>query len=240
MLLFSSLFNFHLVTVEEVSSCGESEWMWGIMGMFCHLVVGNCFHFTQCVLDQQQTLTKVNIRSISTSFKNLCWCLHDAETGKNEFINWNKNEGYDFKLWCLPSVFHHSLTCRHVSHRRTTWRPGGRQQHAHRPLCWGTRLLPLARTKSLIKGKSISMLLTPRCFSSCFRAVMCWQLRAVSIHFTSLRCLAQRSYSFRIRKWELETSFTWPFLSCTQQTQLLYDYIFTQSREWEQFWTSFS
>lgn len=110
----------------------------------------------------------------------------------------------------------------------------------HTGHCWGTRLLPLVRTKTLIKGKSISMLLTPRCFSSCFRAVMCCQLRVVSIHFTSLRCLAQRSCSFRISKWELETSFTWPFLSCTQQTQLLYDYIFTQNREWEQFWTRFS
>lgn len=126
MLLFSSLFNFQLVTGEEVS-CGEAEWMWDIMGMFCHLIIGNCFHFTQCALDQRQTFTRVNVSSMSTSFKNLCWCLHHAETGENEFISWNRNEGYDFKLWCLPPVLQQSLTARHGSPRRTIWRLGGTQ-----------------------------------------------------------------------------------------------------------------
>lgn len=165
------------MTTEGVSSY---EWVnVRYNGCFWHLMFGNWFNFTQFVIDQR--LNRVNISYISTSSKILSWCLHNTEPSKNEWIR--SNEEYDFKLWCLLSAFHHSAP-RHTTTGEPSehWDAPGDGQEAHRPLCWDTCLFPLARTRHLIKWKSISMLLTPCCFSSWFKAVMYWQLRVVSIH----------------------------------------------------------
>ena len=226
------LFNFHLMTTKE-ASCGAGWMNVSYNGCVLPLDCWDYFYFTQCVLDQQHMLTRENRRSISTSFRNLVWCLHHTESGKNELINSNKNEGYDFKLWCLPSVFHNSLTPRHVSHTGEPsehWEAPSAVQEAHRPLCWDTCLLPFARTKSLITWKSITMLLTPCCFSSWFRAVIYWQLGVVSNHVTSLWRLVQRNHSFRVSKLELETYFTWPFLFCMHSKHSYYMTIFSLQR----------